>query len=152
MNVLVDTNIAARFVEPGHAMHPDARDAVEALMIRGHTVCIVPQVCYEFWVVCTRPVGNNGLGLSVPDVVLELANLRTVFTQLDETPALLPTWESLVTAHAVVGKTAHDVRLVAAMQVHGVTHLLTFNDQHFRRFTSITVLTPAAVLANPSVP
>ena len=71
---------------------------------------------------------------------------------LDDIPAILPMWESLVTTHAVLGKNAHDARLVAAMLVHGVTHLLTFNDQDFRRFTAVTVLTPAAVLVPPPPP
>ena len=52
----------------------------------------------------------------------------------------------------VIGKNAHDARLVAAMRVHGVTHLLTFNDQDFARYTGITVLTPAAVFAPPPTP
>jgi predicted nucleic acid-binding protein len=30
-------------------------------------------------------------------------------------------------------------RLVAAMVVHGITQLLTFNKQDFQRFTNITV-------------
>jgi predicted nucleic acid-binding protein len=50
----------------------------------------------------------------------------------------------------VLGKNAHDARLVAAMNVHGVTHLLTFNAADFRRFTTIQVMTPAAVLSTPT--
>jgi hypothetical protein len=33
------------------------------------------------------------------------------------------------------------------MRVDGVTHLLTFNDVDFRRYTGIVILTPAAVVA-----
>jgi hypothetical protein len=33
--------------------------------------------------------------------------------------------------------------------VHGITHLLTFNKQDFQRFTSMTALTPAEVMAMP---
>jgi hypothetical protein len=47
---------------------------------------------------------------------------------------------------AVVGKNGHDARLVAAMMVHGLTHLLTFNVQDFRRYPGITAVTPADVL------
>lgn len=54
-----------------------------------------------------------------------------------------------MTTHAVSGKNAHDARLVAAMLAHGLTHLLTFNDADFQRFTGITTVTPAAVLAMP---
>jgi predicted nucleic acid-binding protein len=112
----------------------------------------VPQSLYEFWVVCTRPTAANGLGKSVAEATADLAKLKGLFPLLHDTPALYPAWEQLVTATAVVGKKAHDARLVAAMRVHGLTHLLTFNDQDFRRFGGITVLTPAAVLAAATPP
>lgn len=152
MRVLLDTNIQLRTVEPGHAQHQQADDAINALRAQGHTLCVVPQVLYEFWVVCTRPMSGNGLGKSAADTATELATIKAGFTVLDDSPAILPLWESLVTANAVLGKNAHDARLVAAMLVHGVTHLLTFNDQDFRRFPAITVLTPAGVLAPPAAP
>jgi hypothetical protein len=39
----------------------------------------------------------------------------------------------------------HDVRLVALMLAHGVTHLLTLNGADFRRYSEITCLRPDAV-------
>jgi predicted nucleic acid-binding protein len=147
MNVLLDANILLRTVEPGHAQHRPANDATDTLRAQGHVLCVVPQVLYAFWVVCTRPAAVNGLGKSAAEARAELAAVKAGFTVLNDTPAIFPQWESLVTAHAVLGKNAHDARLVAAMLVHGVTHLLTFNEQDFRRFPGITVLTPVAVLA-----
>jgi hypothetical protein len=52
-------------------------------------------------------------------------------------------WRRLVVAHSVSGKKTHDARLVAAMSVHGVAHILTLNADDFTRFTGITVLDPA---------
>lgn len=152
MNILLDTNIINRLQDPTNAMYPVARDAVQELLLRDHTLCLVPQNLYEFWVVSTRPKDVNGLGKSVAETVVELVNMQTMFTFLDDPPALFRTWETLVQAVGISGKNAHDARLVAAMQLHSITHLLTFNDKDFRRFTSITVLTPAAVIANPMIP
>ena len=45
------------------------------------------------------------------------------------------------------GKQAQDAHLVAAMLVHKVTHLLTFNDGDFRRFTEITVVNPQHIIS-----
>jgi predicted nucleic acid-binding protein len=42
----------------------------------------------------------------------------------------------------VAGKQAHDAHLVAAMLVHGVTHLLTFNTNDFKRFSEVMVVNP----------
>jgi hypothetical protein len=38
-------------------------------------------------------------------------------------------WEGLVTGTSDVDENGHDARLVAAMTVPGLTHLLTFNAQ-----------------------
>jgi len=146
MNYLVDTNILTRLAEPGHAMHQPALDAVKLLASQGHKLHIVPQNLYEFWVVCTRPVSVNGMGKTAAEAAAELANLKALFLLLDETPAVFAVWEQLVSTMPVVGKNAHDARLVAAMKVHGLTHFLTFNAQDFRQYAGITSVTPADVL------
>src|SRR5947199_3137916 len=114
MNVLVDTNILGRIVELGHSQHAAAVDAVDALKNRGDVPCVVPQALYEFWAVATRPVAANGLGLSVAQAVTELTRLKGLIPLLSDTPGIYSAWERLVLLHSVIGKNAHDVRLVAA--------------------------------------
>jgi predicted nucleic acid-binding protein len=145
MNILLDTNILTRMAQPGHAHQPAALGATSALRTRGDVLCLVPQVIYEFWVVATRPPAVNGLGLAVPVAAAEVTRLKSLFPLLPDTPALFPVWERLVTTHLVAGKNAHDARLVAAMAVHGLTHLLTFNTADFARFPGVTTLDPLAV-------
>jgi len=41
---------------------------------------------------------------------------------------------------------AHDARLVAAMNVRGVSHILTFNGADFSRYTNITVIDPNSLV------
>lgn len=43
-----------------------------------------------------------------------------------------------------------DARLVAAMKRHGTSHLLTFNDGDFARFSDITVVNPEAATSLPA--
>jgi predicted nucleic acid-binding protein len=112
---------------------------------KDRSVHIVPQNLIELWVVATRPVEQNGLGMSPPAAHAELARLKSMFLLLPETPAIYPVWESLVAQHQVSGKPAHDARLVAAMQVHGLTAILTFDRSGFSRFPGIEVLHPADV-------
>jgi predicted nucleic acid-binding protein len=45
-----------------------------------------------------------------------------------------------VADYRVSGKNAHDARLVAAMVVHGIDSILTFNAQDFVRYREIRVL------------
>src|SRR5690349_15514283 len=138
MNVLLDTNILGRMVEVGHAQHRLAADAVAAITARGDSPCLVPQVLYEFWVVATRPTTANGLGLPPSQAAIEVARLKALFPLLPDTPAVYPEWERLVTTYQVAGRSAHDARLVAAMAVHGLTHVLSFNTADFARYRGIT--------------
>ncbi|HLL89841.1 MAG TPA: type II toxin-antitoxin system VapC family toxin [Tepidisphaeraceae bacterium] len=147
MRGLVDTNILLRIAEPSHAMHRLTLDALDVLHARGAVLHVVPQVLYEFWSVATRPPGAyGGLGLPTARVVAELARTRSIFALLPDTPDVLPAWEALVVAHDVKGKASHDARIAAAMRVHGVSHLLTFNGGDFARFPHVTVLAPADVV------
>jgi len=70
-----------------------------------------------------------------------------MFLFLLETPAIYPVWETPVTQHKVTGKPAHDARLVAAMQVHGLTAILTFDKTGFSRFPGIEVVHPEQIKA-----
>ena len=148
MRVLLDTNILSRIVETGHAQHRASLDATDLLGKQQHDLVLVPQIVYEFWAVCTRPLSANGLGRTVVEAESELAIFKSLFTILDESPWTLAEWEKRVVAFQIIGKNAHDTHLVAAMACHGISHLLTFNNQDFRRYSGITVITPDGVL-NP---
>jgi len=146
MSVLLDTNMLTRAAHPGHPLHQDALAALDALRQRGEELCIVPQNLYEFWVVATRPVTANGMGMSPAQAEAELSSLKTLFRFLNDSPRIYTEWERVVTQYAVSGKPAHDARLVAAMLVHGLMQLLTFNVDDFVRFSTITVLSPRGLL------
>lgn len=149
MNILVDSKILIRLANPADPQHQMALDATIKLRLAKDQFCMVPQNVYEFWTVATRPTNVNGLGLTALQADGQLAIFQTYFTLLDETPDFHAQWRKLVVTHSIVGKKSHDARLVAAMIVHGVTYLLTFNKQDFQRFTNITAMTPAEVLAMP---
>jgi predicted nucleic acid-binding protein len=70
-----------------------------------------------------------------------------MFALLPDTPATYPVWESLVIRYQVSGKPAHDARLVAAMQVHGLTSVVTFDRTGFSRYAGIEVVHPADAAA-----
>ena len=89
-------------------MHEAAVAAVDILKRRGDEPCLVPQVLYEFWVVCTRGQEENGLGMSIAEVEAEFARLHRLFARMLDLPTLYPEWEKLVRVHQVKGKTAHE--------------------------------------------
>ena len=143
--MLLDTNVLLRTLQPAHPQRAVADVAIQRLAQRGEALQIVPQNLVELWAVATRPTFVNGLGLTAAQTQGELTRLKSLFNLLTETPALYPVWESLVIAHQVVGKQTHDARLVAAMQVHGITSILTFNTTDFTRYRDIEVINPADI-------
>jgi predicted nucleic acid-binding protein len=114
---------------------------------QGKKLHIVPQVLIELWVVATRPTAHNGLGLAPAAAAIELRRLKSLFHLLPETPSIYDKLESLATVNHVSGKTAHDARLVAAMQVYGLMAILTYDKDGFSRYAGIEVVHPDAVLA-----
>ena len=147
MNVALDSNLLLRWVQQTHPQQVVALAAMTNLELSGHDLCLLPQNLYEFWVVATRPPGVNGLGKSGPEATALLSRFRSAFLLFGDVPTILPEWERLVAAHNVLGKQAHDARIAAAMRVHGVAHILTFNGPDFTRYPHVTVLDPYAVAA-----
>lgn len=145
MKWLVDTNLLLRIAQPSHAMYLDASRSLATIASRGDQLRIIPQNLIEFWVVATRPIANNGLGISPTNAAGELTKFKNLFVVLPDEAEIFSRWEELVIKYNVSGKQAHDTRLVAAMLVHELTHLLTFNDRDFKRFTEITVINPQNV-------
>jgi predicted nucleic acid-binding protein len=149
MSYLLDTSILMRLANSADISHGVALRAVSALIRQGEVLYLCPQKLIEFRNGATRPAQSNGLGL-LPAAEEALADAwETAFVLLPETPDLFPAWRTLIRSLGVCGKQVHDARLAAFCQIHGISHILTFNVQHFTRFTtllsSLTVVDPAAV-------
>ena len=142
MKWLADTNILLRSVQAAHPMYADVSRAVDILFDRGNDIHIIGQNLIEFWAVATRPITENGLGFTITGAAVELTKLKATFTLLPDTADILPLWEELVIRYEVRGKQSHDARLVAAMNAHNLTHLLTFDQSDFKPFSEIRVVNP----------
>ncbi|HEV3202010.1 MAG TPA: type II toxin-antitoxin system VapC family toxin [Bryobacteraceae bacterium] len=143
MAALIDTNVLLRLLQPQHSQYSIAATALAELRRQRADLCVAPQNLVEFWVVATRPVPLNGLGMSPLMVTGEVRRLRGLFRLLEGKPGVADAWERLAAKHLISGKLAHDAHLVAVMQVYSVTDILTFNGTDFRRFPGINVLDPA---------
>jgi predicted nucleic acid-binding protein len=144
---LPDTNILLRSVEPLHPQHAVAVTAVSRLIAESTPVYFTLQNIAEFWNVATRPVANNGLGLSIPTTLGEVEKLEALLTLLPDTPAVYAEWKRIIVQYGVSGVKVHDARLVATMKTHGVSRLLTFDVDDFKRYTGIEVMHPKTVAA-----
>jgi predicted nucleic acid-binding protein len=149
MAFLLDTSILARLANRADAMYPIADAAVAKLFLRNETLCITPQNLIEFRGVATRLKSVNGLGLTAVEAEAKATIFEASFSLLADTADIFPAWKTLVTALAVVGKQVHDARLVAVCRVHQMSHLLTFNANHFATLAAgspgLAIVDPIAV-------
>ena len=147
-NYLFDTNILLRLSDRISANYALARDATYILIEQGHKCCLTSQIIIEFWVVATRPTEVNGLGWTPERTKNQINQFLTRFTVLEETPEIFNLWFQLVTDYNIKGKRTHDIRLLAVMKAHNITHLLTFNPDDFLPLPNIIIVQPQDFL-NP---
>lgn len=145
MKCLVDTNVLLRSVQLSHPMNSAAAGSIDSCLRNAETLVIIPQNVIEFWCVATRPEAANGLGLSAAETAQRINAFRIALVRLPDTNEIFDEWDRLVAEYQVLGKRVYDARLVAAMLVHDVTHILTFNTDDFKRFDEITVVNPQNV-------
>jgi len=151
--MLVDTGVLLRLVIRTGPANAVARRAVGLLKSLGATLTATTQNAAEFWNVCTRPAASrSGYGLSVPEAARKLRLIERLVVIRPDSHAAYREWKRLLTVHSVSGVQVHDARLVAAIQAYGITRLLTFNPNDFKRYAGITALTPQDVVTSPPQP
>lgn len=150
MNYLVDTNILLRLADRNHPQHPIIRQAIRILRSQGDNLYITPQNCAEFWNVATRPSNKNGFGLDIEKTGKLLRLIERIFPVVSDTKDIYPEWKRLVRDFQVMGVQVHDARLVAAMKIHGITHIFTMNVGDFKRYQAegIKAVTPQDIVNN----
>ena len=146
MIYLVDTNVLLRWSDSGASEHERCRDALSTIEEQGATAFVCAQTLIEYYAVATRPMESNGLGFTVAVAHENLLDILRVLDCLSEPANIAEKWLDLVTTNRVIGKQAHDARLVALMLAHDVTRLLTLNPSDFTRYQAITPVTPDEIL------
>ena len=142
MDVLVDTNVILRAIQRGHPQQLAARGAIARLRREGNRPCVASQNLIEIWTVVTRPIANNGFGLAPVQADRVLARVERLVGRLPDSDKVYEEWRRLVVSYGVSGKETHDASLVAAMLVHGIKGILTFDRDDFARYREIEVVHP----------
>ncbi len=133
--VLLDTGIVLRYITGDHAVI----QRVGQLKVE-YEILVCPQVLYEFWVVATRPKGQNGLGLMPAQASHQVYQIVNAFILLPDPEDLWERWVRLCTDHSVSGRQAHDARIVAWMDAYSVSRLYTLNPSDFARYQHIQMV------------
>ena len=148
MDILVDTGVLLRLVISADPLNAEVRRAIKVLRARGDRLITLTQNTSEFWNVCTRPpASRGGYGFSVEETARKLKLIERLVSVRADSDTVYEEWKRLLIAHDVKGVKVHDTRIVAAMKVYGMSSLLTFNGEDFKRFAKIiTVVAPKNVI------
>lgn len=142
---LIDTNILLRLVQSDSPEHAMVRQCVDLLWEQGAELLFTSQNLAEFWNVCTRPIEKNGFGFSIEQTYECASPIQSRLSFAPDSAATHQEWLKIVYEERVSGVQVHDARLVAAMHVHRISHLLTLNVADFRRYGKIVVMHPQSI-------
>lgn len=142
---LIDTNILLRISRQNDPEHQLIGTALKELEKRGNETCFSLQNIAEFWNVCTRPAERNGYGLTIAETGQRVESIERTMTFLPDNEQVYSIWRRLVIANNVRGVQVHDAHLAALMLAHGVTYILTMNQQDFLRYTNVQAVHPSQV-------
>ena len=112
----------------------------------GFHLALSGQILREYLVVATRPVQSNGLGLTVPDALKNAAEFRRLCVFCEEAEDVSKRLESLVRAHGLTGKRIHDANVAATALAHGVSTVVTDNEDDFSGLGGVQVLNVAEAM------
>jgi predicted nucleic acid-binding protein len=138
--ILLDTNVLIHSKLATSRHYAAVTERLTKFYENEEDLVICPQVLYEFYVVATRPSDKNGLGIGCQDALNEIDNLQETFTLISDPTDLFINWMNLVKKYQTLGKPAHDTRLVAFMQGHGITHIYTLNPADLVRYNSVITI------------
>jgi predicted nucleic acid-binding protein len=139
---LLDTNILLRLYQPSSPESSFIRNAVTRLQRANAVLSYLPQNLVEFWNVSTRPIAQNDYGLSTTETETAARAIEKAFALPPDVEAIHFEWRRLVVAYGVSGAKVHDARIVAAMIVHGVDHIITLDQTGFSRYTEVVAVNP----------
>jgi predicted nucleic acid-binding protein len=147
LRYLIDTNVLLRSIEPAHPHHQAAQNALRSLAESAEMFC-TSQNLIEAYVVMTRQKAERGLGMTPKSAAANVARFQAIAELLPDKSAIFAEWQRLAEQYAVAGMPSYDARLVAAMKMNRLTHILTFNAKDFRRYETgenISAIEPASI-------
>jgi predicted nucleic acid-binding protein len=137
--LFVDTNVLVYASWALAPLHAHARSVLADYRSRGASLYISRQIIREWITTLNRP----RTGLALVDLIAEAKIFDAHFTILDETAATTATLLALLPQAS--GARAHDVNIVATMQVGGIHRLLTNNPSDFAAFSPLITVLPLSL-------
>ena len=138
----VDTNVLVYSSVATAPLYQVAQQAIQQLMVAGVELWISRQVLREYLATLSRPQTYTN-PLPMPTLVADIRLFEQRFHIAEDGPQVTAQLLNLLSQVPVGGRQVHDANIVATMQVHRISRLLTHNAADFSRFAGmITVIPP----------
>ncbi len=140
---LLDTNVLVYAADVTSPFHQDSRDLRDRGIKGEISLCVFPQIFYEFFAIVTdprrvqNPRSQQEAALEI-DKYYRTDNLLKMFAG----PDLIAITLGLLKRYEIRRQEIFDLQLVATMLSCGVGRIFTFNEDHFSKYQEITVLKP----------
>ena len=134
--VLVDTNVLLTATTPSRTLHKRALKVLNQWPNRVR-LCTSGQILREYMVVATRPLLDNGLGLTRRDALANVDSFVERMLFLEEGWTVHQRLTTLLRTAECAGKQIHDANVVATALSHGVGGVLTENVDDFRFYSEM---------------
>lgn len=138
--IFVDTNVLLASADGSRGAHEDSLRFLEKAVSGEYRLFTCGQVFREYLVVSTRPVDENGMGLSPDESYENIQTFRKMIQTLDESSDTITELITLMKKYDLKGKRIHDANLVAVMRTYGLNHLKTWNPKDFRSFPELVLV------------
>ena len=129
--LLVDTNVLLESTDEGRRLHALAIDLFRKAADAGVDLFVGTQVIREYLVVATRPIENNGLGMTTADALDNVSQFLKRAAVVAETLRADDTFVDWAGRYEVRGKRLHDLQILATASSAGMHALVTANEKDF---------------------
>jgi predicted nucleic acid-binding protein len=138
--VFVDTNVLLEATDEGRRFHAQALSLFRNASEDGVDLFLGTQAIREYLVVATRPIENNGLGLTTELALDNVKRFQKRVSLVAETLQASELFVEWAGTYQIRGKRLHDLQMLATASVAGMHALITLNEKDYPESTPITIV------------
>ena len=140
---LLDTNVLVYAADADSPFHQASKELRDRGMRGEVTLCLFPQILYEFFAVVTDPRRvQNPRSQKEAAIEIERYYRSEHLLKLYPGPDLIRISLDLLKRYEVRKQEVFDLQLVATMLSNGINRIFTFNHDHFSKYKEIKALRP----------
>ncbi|MHB1686387.1 MAG: type II toxin-antitoxin system VapC family toxin [Ignavibacteriaceae bacterium] len=145
--ILLDTNVLVYAADVTSPFHNTANLLLDRGLQNTISLCITPQVLFEFFSVITNPkrvdtAWDKEKAVRAMEKYYYANQIKKIYPNTNDIKELL----DFLKRYEIKGRGIFDLHLVVTMLSNGVTRICTYNEKDFLKYSEIEVLNPKSVI------